>query len=123
MHFSTLASVVALAVYAPASVSAAGILGFALGTKKPDGSCKYTADYEADFDAIVDASGSKIVRGYSADDCNFAQQALPAAKNKGFQIVMGVWYVLLFMSFFCSTGFQSFFEQLCLWFSFATGPT
>ena len=93
MHFSTLAPVAALAVIAPAAVSAAGTLGFALGTKKADGSCKYTADYEADFDAIAGEAGSKIVRGYSADDCNFAQQALPAAKNKGFQIVMGVWYV------------------------------
>lgn len=93
MHFSTLVPVAALAALAPAAVSAAGILGFALGTKMADGSCKYTADYEADFDAIAAASGSKIIRGYSADDCNFAQQALPAAKNKGFQIVMGVWYV------------------------------
>lgn len=89
MHFSTIIPL-ALAA-APVVVSAAGTLGFALGTKNPDGSCKYTADYEADFDAISAASGSKLVRGYSADDCNCAQQILPAAQNKGFQVVLGVW--------------------------------
>lgn len=78
-------------------VSAVGTLGFALGTKNPDGSCKCvssalslnifhsclnrnTGDYESDFDAIVAASGSKLVRGYAASDCNAAQQILPAAK-------------------------------------------
>lgn len=53
---------------APLLATAAGQLGFALGTKKPDGSCKYQPDYEADFDAILAASGSRIVRGYSASD-------------------------------------------------------
>ena len=89
MRLSTLATTVVLT--APSLVSATGILGFALGTKKPDGTCKYTADYEADFDAISKASGSKLVRGYDADDCNYAQQILPAAKSKGFQVVLGVW--------------------------------
>ncbi|KAJ9630747.1 glycoside hydrolase 3 protein [Taxawa tesnikishii (nom. ined.)] len=85
-------NVLALALAAsPALVSAKGNLGFALGTKKADGSCKYTADYEADFDAISSASGSKLVRGYSASDCNCAQQILPAAKSKGFQVILGVW--------------------------------
>lgn len=89
-------NVLALALAAsPALVSAKGNLGFALGTKKADGSCKYTADYEADFDAISSASGSKLVRGYSASDCNCAQQILPAAKSKGFQVILGVWYVQL----------------------------
>ncbi|KAK5015709.1 glycoside hydrolase 3 protein [Cryomyces antarcticus] len=89
MRFSVVAPL-ALAA-APAVVSAVGSLGFALGTKLADGSCKYTADYEKDFDAISAASGSKLVRGYSADDCNCAQQILPAAKNKGFQVILGVW--------------------------------
>ena len=77
-------------------VSAAGTLGFALGTKKPDGSCKYQADYEADFDAIRAASGSSLVRGYSASDCNFAEYALPAAKTRGVKVVLGIWYRPLF---------------------------
>lgn len=75
----------------PALVSAVGTLGFALGTKKPDGSCKYQADYEADYDAIRAASGSSIIRGYSASDCNFAEYALPAAKTRGFQVILGIW--------------------------------
>ena len=75
----------------PILVAAVGRLGFALGTKRPDGSCKYQVDYEADFDAIQAASGSTIVRGYSASDCNFAQYALPAAKARGFQVVLGIW--------------------------------
>ena len=88
MRFVTF-SFVALA--APALVQATGTLGFALGTQNADGSCKYTADYEADFDALSSASGTKLVRGYDASDCNCAQQILPAAKSKGFQVVLGVW--------------------------------
>lgn len=71
--------------------SAQGLLGFALGDKLPNGTCKYTADYEADFDAISSASGSKIVRIYAANDCNTAQQILPAAKVKGFRVILGIW--------------------------------
>jgi len=71
--------------------AAAGTLGFALGTKNADGSCKGQSDYEADFDAISAASGSKLVRGYSASDCDMASKILPAAKSKGFQVVLGVW--------------------------------
>ncbi|KAI9890110.1 MAG: glycoside hydrolase 3 protein [Vezdaea aestivalis] len=74
---------------APVAVSAAGTLGFALGTKKPDGTCKYQQDYETDLDVI--GTKAKIVRGYSASDCNAAQYLLPAAKAKGFKVVLGVW--------------------------------
>ncbi|KAI9839831.1 MAG: hypothetical protein M1819_000021 [Sarea resinae] len=87
MRFSTIIPV-ALAA-APAVVSAAGTLGFALGDKNADGSCKQTSDYEADFDTIK--SQSTIVRGYSASECNSAAQILPAAQNKGFKVVLGVW--------------------------------
>lgn len=87
MRFSHIAPL-ALAL-APAAVSAN--LGFALGTKKGDGTCKYQADYEADFKAISAAAGSTIVRGYSASDCNCAQQILPAAKAQGFKVVLGIW--------------------------------
>ncbi|KAI4728553.1 putative glucan 1,3-beta-glucosidase [Aureobasidium sp. EXF-10728] len=77
--------------FSPVLVSSAGTLGFALGDKKGDGSCKFQADYEADFDAIKSNSGSTIVRIYAASDCNTAQQILPAAKSKGFRVVLGVW--------------------------------
>jgi len=78
-------------VLAPAVVSAAGTLGFALGTKNADGSCKSQSDYEADFDSISASSAARIVRGYAASDCNSAQNILPAAKTKGFKVVLGIW--------------------------------
>lgn len=68
-----------------------GTLGFALGTKKADGTCKAQSDYEQDFDAISSQSGSSIVRGYAASDCNCAQNILPAAQSKGFRVILGVW--------------------------------
>lgn len=91
MRFSTVAAT-ALAV-APAMVSAAGTMGFALGTKLPNNDCKKQSDYEQDFDAIDKASGAKIVRGYAAHDCDFAKNALPAAKKKGFKVMLGIWWV------------------------------
>lgn len=91
MRFSVIA--VALAA-APAVVSAKGMMGFALGTKEANGQCKTQQDYEQDFDAIKSASGATIVRGYAASDCDMAKNALPAAKSKGFKVVLGIWYVL-----------------------------
>lgn len=88
MRLSTVATALAVA---PAVVSAAGTLGFALGTKLPNNDCKAQSDYEADFDAIEEASGAKIVRGYAAHDCDFAKNALPAAKKKGFKVMLGIW--------------------------------
>lgn len=78
---------------APVAVSAAGTPGFSLGAQNPDGSCKKTSDYESDFDALK--SHTKLVRTYSADQCNTAVNILPAAKNKGFKVVLAVWLVLL----------------------------
>jgi len=89
MRFSLVAPL-ALAL-APSLVSATGTLGFALGTKNADGSCKGQSDYEADFDAISAASGSTLVRGYSASDCNASVAIMPAAKAKGFKVVLGIW--------------------------------
>ena len=92
MRFCTVA--VAAIAAAPAMVSAAtGTMGFALGTKMGSGECKSQQDYEADFDAIKSGSGSTVVRGYSASDCNMAKNALPAAKSKGFKVVLGIWCV------------------------------
>ena len=90
MRVSTTLSTLVLAA-APALVAASGTLGFALGDKKTDGTCKFQVDYESDFDAISNNAGSKLVRIYAASDCNTAQQILPAAKSKGFQVVLGVW--------------------------------
>jgi len=92
MRLST-ATTLALAA-SPALVSAAskGKMGFALGTKEPNGDCKTQADYEKDFDAIKEASGATLVRGYAAADCNMTKAILPAAKKKGFEVVLGIWY-------------------------------
>ncbi|KAI4924619.1 hypothetical protein J4E85_007735 [Alternaria conjuncta] len=87
-------SIVAAALAAaPAVVSAAekGKMGWALGTKMGSGECKTQADYSADLKAIKDNSGSTIVRGYSASDCDMAKTALPAAKSAGFKVVLGIW--------------------------------
>lgn len=74
---------------APAVVSARGTLGFSLGDKKPDGSCKATSDYEADFHNLKGLT--TLVRTYSATECDAARNILPAAKNKGFKVVLGIW--------------------------------
>lgn len=90
MRLSTIAAA-ALAA-SPAMVAAAkGTMGFALGTKQPSGSCKTQTDYEADFEAIKKGSDATIVRGYSASDCDSAKNILPAAKSKGFKVVLGIW--------------------------------
>lgn len=88
-----LAHLAPLAFAAPVFSATAGTLGFALGTKLADGTCKSASDYMKDFDAISKASSSKLVRGYSASDCNHASAILPAAKSKGFQVVLGIWSV------------------------------
>jgi glucan 1,3-beta-glucosidase len=74
---------------APAVVSARGTLGFSLGDKNPDGTCKSTSDYEADFDSLKGLS--TLVRTYSGSECDTPQNVLPAAKNKGFKVVLGIW--------------------------------
>jgi len=92
MRPSALAFALSLAA-APALVSAIGGLGFALGDKKADGTCKFQADYAADFATM--GGTAKLVRIYAASDCNTAQEILPAAKAAGFQVVLGIWWALL----------------------------
>ncbi|KAI5310232.1 glycoside hydrolase 3 protein [Ascosphaera atra] len=86
MRLTTL-STLALASVATA---ATGRLGFSLGAKNADGSCKQTTDYEADFEAL-EASGSGVVRTYAASQCDTAKNIIPAAKSKGMKVVLGVW--------------------------------
>lgn len=75
---------------APVLVSAAaGNIGFALGDKKTDGTCKKQADYAADFKAI--STVSSLVRIYAASDCDTAANILPAAKAAGFKVILGIW--------------------------------
>lgn len=94
MRVSTsISAILALAMSALPVAQAGGRLGFALGVKQPNGNCKVQGDYEADMDAIAKDSGSKIIRIYDAAECDVTAQMLPAAKNKGFQAILGIWYV------------------------------
>ncbi len=92
MQLTTVLPLAITLVAAPLSVAAQGRLAYALGTETPNGQCKTTADYEADFDALK--GQTDLVRGYAADRCNFAELALPAAKNKDFKVVLGIWCVV-----------------------------
>ncbi len=79
-------------VASPLAVSAAGTLGFAVGNTNPDNSCKSQQDYEKDFDALM--GPTKFVRTYTSDGCDTAKNIIPAAKAKGFQVMMGIWFVM-----------------------------
>ncbi|KAI6083775.1 glycoside hydrolase family 17 protein [Hypoxylon rubiginosum] len=89
MRFSTIVSAAVAA--GPIVASAAGTMGFALGNKKSDGTCKEADDYEADFAAIGKETSAKVVRIYAASDCDVASLILPAAKSAGFKVVLGIW--------------------------------
>ena len=75
----------------PLIVSASGTLGFAVGNSNPDNSCKTQQQYEMDLDALADLT--KVVRTYTSDGCDTAKNVIPAAKAKGFQVVLCVWSV------------------------------
>jgi len=87
MRFTSLLSL-ALAA-APVAVSAVGNFGFSLGVQNPDGSCKSKSDFENDFDVLQ--AHTKVVRTYSASNCFSAANIIPAAKSKGFKVVLGIW--------------------------------
>jgi len=89
MKFSTIAAALAAG---PALAQAAGTLGWALGDKRPNGDCKTAEDWALDF-AAIDGHGAKIVRTYSANECDTAKEILPVAKKAGYQVVLGIWYV------------------------------
>ncbi|KAI1004830.1 hypothetical protein K3495_g3391 [Podosphaera aphanis] len=78
-----------LAAVGPALIAAQGQLGFALGNKKIDGSCKFKDDFVEDLRAL--SKLSKIVRIYAASDCDVARELLPAAQAEGAQVILGIW--------------------------------
>ncbi|PUU73678.1 glycoside hydrolase superfamily [Tuber borchii] len=74
----------------PTLVSAAGDVGFSLGVKRnPDGACKSTDDFKTDLDTIKILSTA--IRVYATSDCDTMQNLMPAVKDKGFKVVLGVW--------------------------------
>lgn len=92
-------SLLPLVAALPAAVTARGNLGFSLGNKNPDSSCKATSDYKADFEALKGLTN--VVRTYSASNCHTAENIIPAAKDKGFKVVMAVWYVFFLYMCWC----------------------
>ncbi|KAI0172512.1 glycoside hydrolase family 17 protein [Hypoxylon sp. FL1284] len=89
MRFSTILA--AAATTGPIVASAAGQLGFSLGNKKSDGTCKESSDYKADFAALSKETSASVVRIYAASDCDVASLILPAAKAANFKVVLGIW--------------------------------
>jgi glucan 1,3-beta-glucosidase len=94
MHFKALLATALLA--APAAVAARGTLGFAVGNTTPDNKCKTSSDYKRDFEAIKAQSEAKLIRTYSNTDqfgnpCDTATAILPAAKDAGLQVLLGMW--------------------------------
>jgi glucan 1,3-beta-glucosidase len=89
MHSTTLL----FAALPSLAAAASGTLGFALGAKNADGTCKTSSDYTEDFKVLQ--PHSKIVRGYAASQCDTAAAILPAAKSAGVKVILGIWYVQL----------------------------
>ena len=90
MRFSTSLLAVSLSLL-PNALAGVGQKGFCLGNVLADGvTCKSQSDYESDLDAIATA-GSSLVRIYAASNCYCAANLLPAAKAKGFKVILGVW--------------------------------
>ncbi|KAL6239931.1 hypothetical protein BDW75DRAFT_248691 [Aspergillus navahoensis] len=83
------AGIITLLAAAMPALATRGTFGLALGNQNPDSSCKSTDDYKKDFDAIKHLT--TLVRTYSASNCDTAKNIIPAAKAKGFKVVLGVW--------------------------------
>ncbi|KAL9638305.1 MAG: hypothetical protein Q9164_001633 [Protoblastenia rupestris] len=96
-------SVVALAAAAsPIAVSAKGRLGYAIGVRRGDVSCKSTDDFVEDFKVLQGAGvPPQYVRTYAAIDggansvggapCAVPGAILPAAAQTGMKVVLGLW--------------------------------
>lgn len=95
MRLSSVAAIAAAS--APLAVSARGQLGFALGTRLEDGTCKGQSDYAADFTVLKETA--TIVRTYanidggdaSGPQCTILPDLLPAAAAADIQVILGIW--------------------------------
>ncbi|SCU86417.1 LAFA_0E00628g1_1 [Lachancea sp. 'fantastica'] len=85
MKLATIGSIAA----AISCASAIGELGFNIGVKNNDGTCKSTQDYENDFNTLKGYTNT--IKVYAASDCNTLQNIGPAAEKAGFGIFLGVW--------------------------------
>ncbi|CVK94848.1 related to glucan 1,3-beta-glucosidase [Fusarium mangiferae] len=90
--FGSIGAVAAALMLLPGQALAGQYKGFSMGANRADGLCKYTADWKKDFQTIKSWNkGFNAVRLYSADDCNTLVKAVPAAKQTGMKILVGVW--------------------------------
>ncbi|CCT74252.1 related to glucan 1,3-beta-glucosidase [Fusarium fujikuroi] len=90
--FGSIGAVAAALMLLPGQALAGQYKGFSMGANRADGACKYTADWKKDFQTIKSWNkGFNAVRLYSADDCNTLVKAVPAAKQTGMKILVGVW--------------------------------
>ncbi|KAG7724893.1 hypothetical protein KL933_003309 [Ogataea haglerorum] len=87
MKFTT--AVLTSLAFLIANSNAEASLGFDLGVKATDGSCKTAEDYESDLDTI--SSQASTVKVYSVSSCNTLQILGPVAEDKGFTIALGIW--------------------------------
>lgn len=87
MHFSSalLATLLATAT----QVTAIGDLGFDIGVKNNDGSCKTTEQYIQDLEILK--PHTNIIKIYAVSDCNTLENLGPAAEQMGFSIFTGIW--------------------------------
>lgn len=66
--------------------------GFNVGANNADGSCKTQAQWETAFNKIKGLPQHiTSARLYAASDCNTLANAVPAAINTGFNLLVGVW--------------------------------
>jgi len=66
--------------------------GFSVGANAFSGACKTQGDWEADFVAIRQWNiGVNAIRLFASSDCNTLVNAVPAAKNHGLKLLVGVW--------------------------------
>jgi len=98
MKFSVACAVLA-AIASSNMASAAPVVnqlmsGFNLGANLPNGACKSTADWEAEFNKIKSWDPAfNTVKLFSTADCWALANAVPAAKATGMKIWAGIWAI------------------------------
>lgn len=86
LHLST-------AALLAATLATAQKIGINMGANNPKtGACNTQADWERSFRTIKSWSpGFNSVRLFSTSDCNTLANAVPAARNTGMKLLVGVW--------------------------------
>jgi len=86
------AATYALALAASLTGANAYWKGFNVQATLANGACKSQSDWENDFRKMMSLPGGySSMRVYASSDCNTLDNAVPAAKATGGQILVGVW--------------------------------